>query len=37
VSISYPASFLMPELFSSTITLTAKSCHPSWFGRGAIH
>jgi Flp pilus assembly protein TadG len=29
VSISYPFSFIVPELYSGIITLNAKSCHPS--------
>jgi Flp pilus assembly protein TadG len=29
VSISYPFSFIVTELFSGTITLNAQSCHPS--------
>lgn len=28
VSISYPFKFIVTELFSGTITLNAKSCHP---------
>ncbi len=28
VSISYPFSFIVTELFSGTITLNATSCHP---------
>jgi hypothetical protein len=29
VSISYPFSFIVTELFPGTITLNAQSCHPS--------
>jgi Flp pilus assembly protein TadG len=29
VSISYPFSFIVTELFSGTITLNAQSCHPT--------
>jgi Flp pilus assembly protein TadG len=28
VSISYPFSFIVTQLFSGTVTLNAKSCHP---------
>ncbi len=28
VSVSYPFSFIVSELFSGTITLNAQSCHP---------
>jgi Flp pilus assembly protein TadG len=28
VSISYPFNFIVTHLFTNTITLTAKSCHP---------